>query len=72
MSASAAPGEKLLLQVRTDFILQGTTLTAWCRSHRIHTSNARQALLGSWNGAKGKALREKLLKASKADAKKRA
>lgn len=59
-----APSLQLLVQVRTGFILQGTTLTEWCRENDTHISNARNALIGTWNGPKGKAMRARLVKAA--------
>ena len=59
------PGPQLHLRVRTGFLLQGTSLTEWCRSNGTHISNARGALLGTWNGPKGKAMRNKIIKAAR-------
>ena len=59
-----APSLDLHLQVRAGFVAQGTSLKAWCREHEITPSNARDALIGRWNGPKGKALRAKVVKAS--------
>jgi len=67
-TASPLPGRHLLLQVRTGFILGGTTLAAWCRDHNQNASHARQAVLGAWDGPKGRALRHQLVAASGAAA----
>lgn len=56
------PGLELVRQVRTHFILRGTTLTRWCRENGLQIANARMALYGSWNGPKGKALRTRILR----------
>ena len=60
----SSPGLDLYNKVRAAFILQGTTLNAWCLSNGIMRQNAQQALTGSWNGPKGRELREKMLKAA--------
>lgn len=59
-----APSLTLHLKVRAGFITQGTTFSAWCRERGVNTGNARAALIGSWDGPKGRALRENLLDAS--------
>ncbi|MBS0212335.1 MAG: hypothetical protein JSR26_04025 [Proteobacteria bacterium] len=58
------PSLALLRRVRAAFILQGTSLKGWCREHDIHLSNARNCLIGSWNGPAGKTMRQRLIKAS--------
>lgn len=60
----AQPSSGLYLAVRSGFVAQGTTLTAWCRQREVNPSNARYALLGAWNGPKAKELRIKLIEAS--------
>jgi len=52
-------------QVRTGFILQNTTLTAWCRTKGVHISAARQTLYGNWDGPKARELRDQIIKAAK-------
>lgn len=59
------PGLQLQLRVRTGFLLQGTSLTEWCRNNGTHISNARGALLGTWNGPKGQAMRSRIVKAAR-------
>lgn len=59
-----APSLDLHLQVRAAFVLQGTSLKGWCREQGITPSNARDALIGRWNGPKGRALRARVVKAS--------
>lgn len=63
--ATPAPSLELIRHVRTGFILQGTTLTQWCRENGTHISNARNALIGTWDGPKGRAMRERIVKAAK-------
>ena len=59
-----APGIDLHRRVRAGFILQGTTFKRWCLDHHITPSNARDALIGSWDGPKGRQLRARLVKAA--------
>jgi len=59
-----APSKELYLLVRSGFVAQGSTLTAWCRSQKVNPTNARSALAGVWNGPKGKLLRSRLIEAS--------
>lgn len=54
------PGPDLYQQVRGGFIARGTTLAAWCREHGHNPTNARSALVGAWNGPKGRELRKRL------------
>ncbi len=61
---SIEPGNKLYLSVRSGFVAKGSTLTAWCRKNNVHPSNARSSLAGTWDGKKGRELREKLIVAS--------
>lgn len=55
---------QLLRRVRAGFMLKGTTLTEWCRQNGTHISNARNALIGTWDGPKGQAMRAKLVMAA--------
>jgi hypothetical protein len=61
------PSLSLHLRVRLGFILQGSTLKAWCRQNGVHSSNARAALVGFWNGPGAKRLRERIVKAARID-----
>jgi hypothetical protein len=58
------PSKTLFLNVRAGFVQQNTTFSEWCRKEDINRSNARQALIGSWDGPKAKALRARIIKAS--------
>ena len=58
------PGPDLYLQVRAGLILKGTTFGAWCRENGIRHTNAKAALVGAWNGPKGREVRRQLLIAS--------
>ena len=59
-----APSLDLHRQVRAGFVSKGTSLKRYCIDHDITPSNARDALIGRWNGPKGIALRKRLIKAS--------
>lgn len=63
--SSTAPGFDLHKRVRAGFLLQGTSLTEWCRANGTHISNARGALLGTWNGPKGREMRTRIVKAAR-------
>lgn len=58
------PGLDLHKRVRAGFVLQGKTLTEWCRANGTTVTNARAALLGTWNGPKGRAMRSRIVKAA--------
>lgn len=64
MSNIPPPGKELLCQVRAAFVLQGTTLGAWCTAQGIVRQTAVNALVGGWNGPKGRALRQRVITAS--------
>lgn len=59
------PSKALYLQVRAGLIMQGLTLTGWCRDREINPTNARAALVGAWDGPKGKDLRADLIDAAR-------
>lgn len=64
MAQAAQPGIELLRAVRAAFVQQGTTLGAWCRKNKVIPSNCRQALIGSWDGPRGRAVRKRVIQAS--------
>ena len=66
---SIQPSKELHLKVRAGFITQGSTLSAWCRKNNVNPTNARHALVGSWDGPKGRKLREELIRAAGLSAK---
>lgn len=77
MHTTPQPSRDLLLKIKAHFISKGETLAAWCRANQVHQSHVRQALLGTWDGPKGRAVREKLareagLSCSKSDNRKAA
>ncbi len=59
-----APSLELHLKVRTAFVGKGMSLRRWCLQNGIKPQNARDALIGRWNGPKGKALRAQIIRAS--------
>ena len=59
-----APGLDLHRKVRAGFVSKGTSLKRWCIDQAITPSNACDALIGRWNGPKGVALRNRLIKAA--------
>lgn len=66
-TSTQAPGAELLRAVRAGFALQGTTLGRWCRDRDIKLQHARCALLGSWDGPKGREVRAQIVSAARAD-----
>ncbi len=58
------PSIALYRRVMAGFILQGDSLGAWCRRRNIRHHNAKSALMGSWDGPKGRALRTELIESS--------
>ena len=59
------PSLDLYRRVRAGFIVQGTTLKAWCRDRGTHIQNARSALIGTWDGPAGRRLRSSIVKAAR-------
>jgi len=58
------PGQELYNLVRAGFILQNTTLGAFCRKNGLSQTNAKACLHGTWDGPKGRKLREFLTDSS--------
>ncbi|SHO55009.1 hypothetical protein [Vibrio quintilis] len=54
-------------RIRAGFIAQGASFSGWCKLHQVTPSNAKAALVGSWNGPKAKELRTKIIAASGID-----
>lgn len=59
------PGENLLLRVRSGFVLQGSSLRRWCRENGVLPTNARDCLIGAWNGPTGRDVRRRICDAAK-------
>lgn len=57
------PGRELLSRVRAGLVRRGTSLSAWCREHGVHRQNARDCLIGKWNGPNAIRLRDRLVAA---------
>ena len=53
-----------LARVRAGFILQGSTLKAWCRGERVDYAYAHKVVDGKTNGPKAKALRQRIVAAA--------
>jgi hypothetical protein len=51
---------QLYAQVKAGFVLQESSLNRWCKEHKIHRQNARDALLGVWKGDGADALIDRL------------
>jgi len=68
MNPQFSPGKVLLAQVRAGFVAQGSTFTQWCAINDVCRPNARQCLLGGWDGPKARELRAKIIDASTAPA----
>jgi hypothetical protein len=58
----------LLNEVRAGFVRQGRSLHRWCQENGVAHSNARDCLLGVWNGPAATALRSRLIAAALAGA----
>lgn len=61
MNTNPTPGKELLLQVRIEFIKQGTSLTRWCTEQGVSHSYAHQALTGKYSYPAILAFRKKIL-----------
>ena len=59
------PSVDLMRRVRVGFINQRTTFTEWCRQNGIHCPSARSAVIGTWDGNKGKAMRRRIVRAAR-------
>ena len=56
-----------LRMVRAGFVMQGTTMNIFCLSNGIDRRNAHKALVGKWNGIKGRKLRNWLIDAARGE-----
>ncbi|EDI5553110.1 hypothetical protein CEH80_14705 [Salmonella enterica subsp. enterica serovar Poona] len=61
MNKNLTPSPELLARVRIGFVVNGTSLHKWCQENGVKYANARQALIGAWNGPMGKKLRNELI-----------
>lgn len=55
------PSRDLYNRVRAGFVMQGSSLSAWCNLHGVKHQNILHCLVGSWNGPKSQALREQVV-----------
>lgn len=62
MNKNLTPSPELLTKVRVALMLNGTSLHKWCKENGVGYANARQALIGAWDGPMGKKLRNELIK----------
>ena len=58
------PGLDLHLKVRAAFVAKGSSFKRWCLENDIKPTNARDAVIGRWNGPKGQALRARIVRAA--------
>jgi len=58
---------ELLQEVRAGFVRQGTTLSAWCKTHGVKRQNATTAILGGWGGPKAQQLIKQIVNAAGLD-----
>jgi lambda repressor-like predicted transcriptional regulator len=57
----------LIQEVRAGFVLQGTSLTEFCREQGLDRRHVHSALSGRWKGPKANALAQKVFAASRGD-----
>lgn len=57
-------GKELYVKVRSGFVAQNTTLTAWCKENAIPRQSAVMSLSGMWDGPKSRELRARVIEAS--------
>ncbi len=57
-------GEQLYRKVLAGFTLKGSSFSRYCQDNDINRANARSAIMGVWNGDKGKALAKQIIKAA--------
>lgn len=55
------PSEQVLKEVRAKLVLQGKSLSLFCREHRLVRQNVTAALTGQWVGPKASDLAVKVL-----------
>jgi hypothetical protein len=63
-SLQLQPGPDLYNKVRGSFISNGASLGKWCRENGSSIQAAKSCLTGTWNGPKGRELRQRLIEAS--------
>lgn len=58
------PNRALYLRIRAAFVVQDTTLGAWCRENGVAPQNAVHCITGVWGGPKGRKLRTRIIAAA--------
>ncbi|MDC5755208.1 hypothetical protein OPW41_08815 [Vibrio europaeus] len=58
------PSRELYQMIMAAFVMQGSSLSSWCKENNVARSNVVAALTGSWNGPKAKILRAKVIEAA--------
>ena len=61
------PGLPFYNRVKAGFILQNSSLEAWCRKHKMRRQNVTSALLGGWRGPKARELVVRIARESKSE-----
>jgi len=64
MTNQITPSKTLVLEVRAAFVMQGISLSRWCKQNGINMPNARLCLMGAWDGEKSRALRDRIVEAA--------
>lgn len=62
--SNISPSRDLYAEIRASFTRNHDSFTAWCKREGLNVSNVREAIYGSWNGPKGKAIRKEAIEAS--------
>lgn len=60
---SITPSRALLVRVRADFILQGSSFSAWCKANGVVRRTAEQSLSGEIQSDNAKRLVQTILQA---------
>ncbi|MFV8387576.1 hypothetical protein ACNO5E_26110 [Vibrio parahaemolyticus] len=61
------PSRELYRVVMAGFVMQGSSLSQWCKKNNVARSNVVSALTGSWNGPKAQLLRAQIISDSGID-----
>ncbi len=55
------PSKTLLNLVRAGFMLQDTSIFAWCKKNNLQYQNVKAYLMGEYNGKKAQEIRERVI-----------
>lgn len=58
------PTKKRQNLIKAGFVMQGTSLHAWCIANGVKPQNANKALKGQWKGPKATLLVQRIIEAS--------